>query len=369
LQVQPERSGPEPVLEVTGLRVEVHAGSAGWLPAVEDVRLRVGRGARVGLVGESGSGKSLTAQALTGLFDGRTLRAQGQMRLDGRPYELARPEAWRDVRGQRIGLVFQDPLAALDPLQRIGTQVVEALAIRGGGSRRALRARAIELLRQVGIPEPAERVDAYPHELSGGMRQRVCIAAALACDPVMLIADEPTTALDVTVQVQVLELLGRLQEDRGMGVLLISHDLDLVSRWCDEVHVLYAGAQVESGTAARVLGQPRHPYTAGLLASVPAASHRGARLPELTGGVPEPGRLPTGCRFHPRCPRADDRCRTERPGWTRMKDGAVRCHHPLEVRSGMVAGAPEEGAPDDHRPRAVADATAGGSGGGPEGAA
>ena len=338
LQVQAEGARPEPVLEVAGLQVEVRAAAAsGWISAVDDVRLRVGRGARVGLVGESGSGKSLTAQALMGLFDGESIRARGDMWLDGARHELAHPESWRGVRGQKIGLVFQDPLAALDPLQRVGAQVVEALTIRGGGSRRALRERAIDLLRQVGIPEPGARVDAYPHELSGGMRQRVCIAAALACDPVMLIADEPTTALDVTVQVQVLELLARLQDERGMGVLLISHDLGLVSRWCDEVHVLYAGEQVESGAASQVLQQPRHPYTAALLASLPSAAHRGARLPELTGVVPELGKMPSGCRFHPRCPRADERCRSERPGWTPMGDGAVRCHHPLGEALGAAA--------------------------------
>lgn len=334
LQAHPVSPDGAPILEVTGLQVDVRdMATGGWISAVDDVRIRVGRGERVGLVGESGSGKSLIAQALMGLFDGHNLRARGEMGLDGRRYDLSRPERWRAVRGQRIGLVFQDPLAALDPLQRVGTQVVEALAIRKAGSRRALRARAIDLLRQVGIPEPAARVDAYPHELSGGMRQRVCIAAALACDPVMLIADEPTTALDVTVQVQVLELLARLQEERGMGVLLISHDLGLVSRWCDRVHVLYAGEQVESGTPARVLTRPRHPYTAALLASLPTSSQRGARLPELPGRVPELGKMPAGCRFHPRCPRVDARCRTERPSWTALGEGTLRCHHPLEGAS------------------------------------
>jgi oligopeptide/dipeptide ABC transporter ATP-binding protein len=318
------------VLEVRELSVGFRKRER-MVRAVDGLSLTVPRGARVGLVGESGSGKSLTALAIMGLLDDPGVEVGGEIHLSGENLTTAGRERWRALRGDRVALVFQDPLAALNPAMRVGAQVVEALRLRRRMSRREARAHAVRLLESVGMPDPQERVDAWPHELSGGMRQRACIAAALACEPDLLVADEPTTALDVTVQAQVLELLGKLQAERGLTVLLISHDLELVASWCDEVHVMYAGQLVESGPAGRVLTRPVHPYTAGLLQSLPGRGEgRRARLPEIPGRVPELAAMPHGCRFHPRCPRASDRCRTEVPAWSPGPEGGVRCHHPLE---------------------------------------
>ena len=329
-------AGP-PVLEIRELSVGFRKRE-GVVRAVDGLSLALPRGARVGLVGESGSGKSLTALAIMGLLDDPGIALGGEIHLAGEILTAAGPARWRTLRGDRVALVFQDPLAALNPAMRVGAQVVEALRLRRRMSRAEARAHAVRLLARVGMPDPEQRVDAWPHELSGGMRQRACIAAALACEPDLLVADEPTTALDVTVQAQVLDLLGRLQADRGLTVLLISHDLELVASWCDEVHVMYAGQLVESGPAERVLTRPVHPYTAGLLESLPGrGGGRRARLPEIPGRVPELAAMPPGCRFHPRCPRASDRCRIEVPAWTPGPEGGVRCHHPREDAGSPVA--------------------------------
>ncbi len=324
-----------PLLEVRGLSVGFLTGTRGEVrDAVEGVSLTVARGRRVGLVGESGSGKSLTSLAILGLLDAGTTRVSGQVLYQGEDLRAAGPERQRALRGDRMALVFQDPLAAMNPVLRVGAQVVEALTSRRRMRRGEARARAVELLKRVGVPDAEARADAWPHELSGGMRQRACIAMALACDPDLLIADEPTTALDVTVQAQVLDLLGAVQAERGLGILLISHDLGLVAGWCDEVHVMYAGQLVESGAAERVLTRPRHPYTAALLESLPTPGRRRERLPELPGRVPEPGQQLGGCRFHPRCGVATGRCRSEAPAWSTLPDGGVRCHHPMAMASG-----------------------------------
>lgn len=330
------QAGVPPLLEVEGLDVRFPTRD-GALHAVQDVSFSLPRGARVGLVGESGSGKSVTGLALLGLLGGGGAAVRGVVRLGGRALPPTGGPGWRGVRGSRVAMVFQDPATALDPRMRVGEQVVEALALeRPGMTRAERRSAAVGLLARVGLPDPGARVDAYAHELSGGMRQRVCIAAALACGPELLVADEPTTALDVTVQAQVMALLGRLQEESGMAVLLVSHDLGLVAEWCEDVMVMYAGQLVERGPAPRVLSAPRHPYTAGLLASLPRAGERRARLPEVPGVVPDLRRPPAGCRFHPRCPRAGERCRAEAPGWTPGPEegSGWRCHFPLGDGSG-----------------------------------
>jgi peptide/nickel transport system ATP-binding protein len=325
-----------PLLEVAGLSV-TFTTPTGPLRAVQEVSFALPAGRRVGLVGESGSGKSITSLALMGLLDGPGMRVEGEVRLFGERLGGAgarhAERRWRALRGSRLAMVFQDPMAALNPRMRVGEQVTEALAVHARLSRAERRRRAVELLTRVGLPDPGVQVDAWPHELSGGMRQRVCIAMALACGPELLIADEPTTALDVTVQAQVMALLARLQEELGMAVLLISHDLGLVAEWCDDVMVMYAGQLVERGPAARVLSRPQHPYTAGLLASLPLPGARRERLEELPGLVPDLRTPPPGCRFHPRCPRAEARCRTDVPAWHESPAtpgaGGHRCHLPL----------------------------------------
>jgi peptide/nickel transport system ATP-binding protein len=317
------------LLEVARLSVAFRT-SRGLLPVVSEVGFAVAPGRALGLVGESGSGKSVTALALLGLHDPASTVVEGSVRLRGREL-LGQPErAWRAVRGAEVALVFQDPLAALDPMQRLEAQVGEALTVHRRLDRAARRAAVVALLGEVGLPGAAQLVDAYPHQLSGGMRQRAMIAAALAGGPGLLVADEPTTALDVTLQAQLMELLGRLVRARGMGLLLISHDLGLVAERCDEVAVLYAGRLVERGPVGQVFEHPAHPYTAGLVASSPRLGDARERLQEIAGAVPDLAALPPGCRFSPRCPLAQARCRQQEPAW-QPGDGerGHRCHFPL----------------------------------------
>lgn len=294
---------------------------------VDGVTLQLEAGETMALVGESGSGKSLTARAILGLLPPGA-RAQGQIEFQGRPLLPGTAEAWRAVRGRGIGLVFQDPLSALDPVYTIGQQLIETWAAHDLYPRRERRARAIELLRQVGIPSPEQRLDDYPHQLSGGMRQRVLIALALMLEPKLLICDEPTSALDVTVQAQILELLARLQAERQMGILFITHDLGVVHSFCPRVAVMYAGRIVESGPTQAVLTAPLHPYTRGLLDSLPRV---GVPLRPIPGAVPELRARPQGCSFHPRCPRAADRCRQEAPASIAAGVRSHRCFFPLEA--------------------------------------
>jgi oligopeptide/dipeptide ABC transporter ATP-binding protein len=316
------------LLEVLDLSA-TFATPSGPLRAVDGVSFAVRPGQAVGIVGESGSGKTVTALAVMGLLPGQCA-VRGRVRLAGEDLLTLPAPRLRDLRGRRLAMVFQDPLAALDPSQRIGDQVAEPLRVHRRAPRSALRERAVALLEQVGLPAARERVDAYPHQLSGGMRQRVVIAAALACDPELVIADEPTTALDVTVQAQIMELLRRLQRERGMGLLLISHDLGLVAESCDELVVMYAGQVVERGPTAAVLEAPAHPYTAALLASTPVPGSGRGRLVELPGMVPDLAAPPPGCRFHDRCPFSQARCRELAPA---APDPAARrghrCHFPL----------------------------------------
>jgi oligopeptide/dipeptide ABC transporter ATP-binding protein len=315
-----------PVLDVRGLHVR-----AADLPLVSDVSFTLGAGERVGLIGESGSGKSLTASALMGLLpDG--VRAEGSVRLAGVDHDLvgASERLLARVRGRRIAMVFQEPMTALDPVMRVGDQVAEALLLhRTVPDRRAARARAVELLDLVRLPEPAGAARAYPHQLSGGQRQRVVLAMALANDPSVLLCDEPTTALDVTVQAQVLDLVQRGVERLGSALLFITHDLAVVATVCERVLVMYGGRVVEAGTVRQVLTAPRHPYTRGLLdaSDLERTDGRG-RLRTIAGSVPPAGRFPDGCVFRTRCPRAQDDCRAL-PPWYVEGDGGHACRHPV----------------------------------------
>ena len=285
-----------PLVAIRGLRVAFDGQ-----PALRGIDLDVMPGEAVGLVGESGCGKSVTWLAALGLLPGRA-EAGGSVRLGGEELLGASPATLDRVRGRRVAMIFQDPASSLNPVHRIGTQVVEALALHRGMRGAAARAEARRLFDQVGIPDAARRLDAYPHELSGGQNQRVMIAIALAGRPDLLVADEPTTALDVTIQAQILELLGALRRETGMALVLISHDLGVVSETCDRVAVMYAGRIVEEAPVGRLFTTPGHPYARGLLGALPPMEGPRRRLLAIPGGVPEPWAMPPGCPFAPRCP-------------------------------------------------------------------
>jgi peptide/nickel transport system permease protein len=288
------------LLEVRGLTVEMDTDS-GPVTVVDDVSFDVGAGRIVGLLGESGCGKTVTSMAILRLLSSPPAEITGgSIRLDGRDVLETNFEEMRRIRGRDLAMVFQDPLASLDPAFTVGYQMSEAIRLHERVSRAAARARAAELLTRVHIPDPEYRLRAYPHQLSGGMRQRVMIAMALSCHPRLLIADEPTTALDVTIQAQIVELLRELRESENLAVLFVTHDLELVSEFCDEINVMYAGQVVEQGETSSIFRAPRHPYTAALLASTPGARTT-STIPALRGQVPTAGHFPAGCRFHPRC--------------------------------------------------------------------
>ena len=289
------------LLDIRDLRI-----AFGATAPVDGVSLSLDAGRTLGLVGESGCGKSLTALAVMGLVPPPGRVSSGQVLFDGRELTALDERALREVRGHAIGMVFQEPMTALNPVLTVGAQVAEAAALHGA-SRAEARAQSLEMLRLVEIPDPERRLDAYPHQLSGGMRQRVMLAMALVCRPRLLIADEPTTALDVTIQAQVLDLLGSLQRRFAMAVLLVTHDLGVVAERADDIAIMYAGRIVETGSAAAVLAAPAHPYTRGLVASVPAPGRRG-RLEAIPGSVPDPSQLPSGCRFRDRCRDAIEEC-------------------------------------------------------------
>jgi peptide/nickel transport system ATP-binding protein len=301
------------LLEVAELTVAFPSGG-GWVPVVDRVSFSVARGECVGLVGESGSGKSLTALALLRLVPPPG-RIGGRVRLGGEEIMSLPEPAMRRVRGGRIGFVFQEPASALDPVYTIGFQIAEALRAHRDLSRRAARREAEALLARVAMPGPRRRLDDYPHQLSGGQRQRAMLAVALAAGPELLVADEPTTALDVTLQAAVLELLADLRRELGLAVLLITHDLGVVAEACDRAVVMYAGEVVEQAPVGDLFGAPAHPYTRALLAAVPALSAGGGRRPlaAIPGQPPAPGERPPGCAFAPRCPEAFDLCAAERP--------------------------------------------------------
>jgi oligopeptide/dipeptide ABC transporter ATP-binding protein len=302
------------------------------LRAVDQVSFRVPAGSTVGLVGESGSGKSVTALSIMRLVrdpPGRIVG--GEVRFDGKDLLTLPEREMRALRGNRLSMIFQEPMTSLNPVLTTGDQVGEPLVLHSGMKRKQALTEAVELFRLVGIADPDRRVHEYPHQMSGGMRQRVMIAMALACRPRLLIADEPTTALDVTIQAQILDLLARLRRELGMSLLLITHDLGVVAETCDEVVVMYAGRVVERARAAELFAQPRHPYTAGLLRSIPRLGTAGSRqrLQEIPGLVPRLDELPAGCRFAERCPRVQERCRKEEPELIGA-DRLVRCFFPVE---------------------------------------
>jgi oligopeptide transport system ATP-binding protein len=319
----------EPLLQVRGLEVGF-ATAQGEARAVRGLGFELEAGQTLGIVGESGSGKSQTALALLGL-QAPQARVAGSVRFEGRELLGLGERRWNEVRGNRIGLVFQDPMTSLNPYLSIGAQMAEVLVRHRGLGQAAALAECARMLDAVRIADAAARLRQYPHEFSGGMRQRVLIASALLCRPALLIADEPTTALDVTVQAEILALLRQLQEDLGLALLLISHDLDVVAEVCERVLVMYAGRAVESGPAARLLTAPRHPYTAGLLASRPRLdAPLGEPLRPIPGQPPDPARLPSGCAFRPRCSAAVPVCASEVPALRTLEaERACACHAAL----------------------------------------
>ena len=314
--------GAEPVLEVEDLQTFFYT-RRGLVRAVDRVPFAVGAGETLAIVGESGCGKSITALSVMGLVPSPPGRiVGGSVRLRGRDLLRLDAEAMRRVRGNEISMIFQEPITSLNPVLTIGDQIAEALTLHQDLSRAAARDRAVEMLRLVRIPEPERRAREYPHQLSGGMRQRAIIAMALSCDPKVLIADEPTTALDVTIQAQILELVLELQERLGTAVVLITHDLGVVAETARRVVVLYAGRMVEEAEVTALFDGPLHPYTRGLLGSIPRLDEaEGARLQEIPGMVPALDALPEGCAFAPRCAMATERCRAEAPPWREMRPG------------------------------------------------
>jgi oligopeptide/dipeptide ABC transporter ATP-binding protein len=313
----------EPLLKVRDLRVGFQT-EQGLLTAVDDVAFTLESGKMMGLVGESGCGKSVTARTLMRLLEqpsGRVLK--GEVLLEGRDVLTLPLEAMRRIRGKEIAMIFQEPMTALNPVHRIGRQIVENILLHQEIGANAALKRAVELMERVGIPAPDERINDYPHQLSGGMRQRVMIAMALSCNPKILIADEPTTALDVTVQAQILDLIKRLQKDTGMAVILITHDLGVVAETCDDVAVMYAGRIVERGPVETVFRSPQHPYTKGLMGCLPRLDHPPkTMLPIIPGMVPGLRDLPEGCRFAARCPNPHgDEVLTERQPWKECGGG------------------------------------------------
>jgi oligopeptide/dipeptide ABC transporter ATP-binding protein len=314
------------VLDVENLRISFPAPAGGRFLAVDGVSFSLERGETLALVGESGCGKSLTSLALLRLVPppGRIESGSG-IRLADADVLALEGEALRRIRGRRIGMIFQDPMTSLNPVFTVGDQIAEGVRAHFRVSRAEARERSLKLLQEVGIPDPAARLDAYPHQLSGGMRQRVMIAIALAAEPEILVADEPTTALDVTVQAQILEVLDRLRSSHGMAVLLITHDLGIVAGRADRVAVMYAGQIVEEAPTARLFSHPSHPYTQGLFASVPRITGPVRRLTPIGGSVPPPTAWPSGCRFRPRCPKAFARSETMPPLLPVGPDHRMRC--------------------------------------------
>jgi len=301
----------------------------GLVRAVDGVSYSVEEGETLAVVGESGCGKSVTALSILRLVavpPGRY--AGGEIRFEGEDLLVASEERMREIRGNDIAMIFQEPMTSLNPVFTVGDQIVEAIQLHQGLGAAEARERAIQSLHRVGIPAPTRRIDDYPHQMSGGMRQRVMIAMALACHPKLLIADEPSTALDVTIQAQILELLRRLQEEAGMAVLLITHDLGVVAETAHRVVVMYAGKIVEQAPVKELFASPRHPYTLGLLRSLPNPAGPEQRLIPIDGNVPDARHMPDGCRFHPRCPRAKERCVSEEPPLVAEDGRKVACFFP-----------------------------------------
>jgi peptide/nickel transport system ATP-binding protein len=325
-----------PLLSVRDLRVEF-ATRRGPLLALDGVSFDLAPGEILGVVGESGAGKSLTGLSIIGLLDPPGRITAGEIHFDGQRIDNLPPAAMRKIRGRRIGMIFQDPLTSLNPLLRVGDQLVETILTHTSLTQRQARDRAIELLAEVGIPAPERRIDGYPHEFSGGMRQRVVIALALCAGPSLVIADEPTTALDVSVQAQIIAVLKRLTRDHGAAVMLITHDMGVIAETADRVAVMYAGRIAEIGKVGEVVRQPLHPYAKGLMAAIPTLEGRVTRLAQIPGAMPRLSAIPRGCAFNPRCPNVFDRCRIERPPPLTLGDRQAACW--LYDREATVPGA------------------------------
>jgi peptide/nickel transport system ATP-binding protein len=310
-----------PLLEVKNLRVEFPT-RRGTLLAIDDVSFSIAPGEILGVVGESGAGKSLTGAAIIGLLEPPGRIAGGEILLEGRRIDHLPYEQMRRIRGRHIGAIFQDPLTSLNPLYTIGRQLGETIQTHLGVDAAEARRRAVRLLQDTGIPAAEQRIDQYPHQFSGGMRQRVVIALALAAEPRLIVADEPTTALDVSIQAQIIALLKRLAREHGASVMLVTHDMGVIAETCDRVAVMYAGRIAEIGPVHDVIHAPAHPYTAGLMGSIPAMDGEREHLAQIEGAMPRLNAIPQGCAYHPRCPHAQPRCRAERPEL--MDAGATR---------------------------------------------
>src|SRR5947199_930133 len=314
----------EPLLRVEHLRIEVPS-RRGTLIGVDDISFTIAPGEILGVVGESGAGKSLTGAAIIGLLEPPLRIAVGQIRFAGRRIDNLPYEAMRRLRGKEIGAIFQDPLTSLNPLYTVGRQLVETIQTHLDVGEAAARRRALDLLREVGIPAAERRVDQYPHQFSGGMRQRVVIALALAANPRLVVADEPTTALDVSIQAQIIALLKRLCREHGTAIMLVTHDMGVIAETADRVAVMYAGRIVEIGPARTIIAEPHHPYTVGLMQSIPRIGGERERLRQIDGAMPRLNAIPTGCPFHPRCPEAFERCPRERPDLLAAPGGEAAC--------------------------------------------
>ncbi|MGW3365215.1 ABC transporter ATP-binding protein [Streptosporangium canum] len=326
-------------LELKDLKIHFPTDD-GLVKSVDGLTFSLERGSTLGIVGESGSGKSVTSLGILGLHKGGHARISGEIWLDGEELVSASPEHVRGLRGKKMAMIFQDPLSAMHPYYTVGDQIVEAYRIHHSVSKKVARKHAIDMLGRVGIPEPGRRVDAYPHEFSGGMRQRAMIAMALSCDPELLIADEPTTALDVTVQAQILDLMRDLQREFNSALIIITHDLGVVAELSDDILVMYGGKCIEYGAAEDIFYRPEHPYTWGLLGSMPRLDReRTERLMPIKGSPPSLINIPPGCAFHPRCPYSDrtqGKAGTEVPALLETEGGhLVRCHLPREERRSL----------------------------------
>lgn len=345
--VLPGTDSDRPLLDVRHLNLFITTPSGREIQILDDVNLRIERGSTVGIIGESGCGKSMTALSILRLLP-EAARLEGEVRLNGVDLVRLPAKRMKEVRGRRISMVFQEPMTALDPVFTIGHQIGAALRAHRHISGKDVRAEVIAMLEAVGIPDPKRRFSEYPHQLSGGMRQRCVIAMALVCRSELLIADEPTTAVDITIQAQLLDLLERLNREYGMAVLLITHDLGVAAEFCDQVTVMYAGQVIERTQTDELLDRPAHPYTSGLMRAIPKVELRGSRLYTIPGRVPLPGELPQGCRFHPRCEYAAEPCVESIPPLSDVEqsrtDHLVRCVRAPVLRLPGVTGSrdPEE---------------------------
>lgn len=329
----------EQLLQVEQLSVTFSNGSQS-VRVIDDLSFSLQKGETLGIVGESGSGKSVTSLAIMGLLPAHSAQVTGRVLLEQEDLLKLPPRRMQEIRGNKISMIFQEPMTSLNPIQTCGQQIMEPMFLHRRLSKKEARAQAIDLLRLCGIPDPEQRFHEYPHQMSGGMRQRVMIAMALACHPQLLIADEPTTALDVTIQAQILELMKDIQQRQSMSSMMITHDLGIVRDFCDRVLIFYTGQIVESAPVEELFSRPLHPYTQGLIRALPKISEDVERLEAIEGMVPDAGDMPQGCHFHPRCPYAVERCRQEAPPLTDLGGGrCVRCFQALE-EAGVSADAP-----------------------------